>query len=290
LLLSSAEELEGGPGCLVVTYRGAVEPTGLLEEAGSGVLHALLDPAMDPNEYEAGRLERRGFVPLLVDDRGISVPWVHSPSVAPDGSVVAVTRTAPGDGGRLVLSAVAEPGRLVAAADPVVLVPPRWGTTRQPQDTDRLDGREALASLGRTEGRVAVLGTTVTGAGRVTAVEVSPEGPGVPTHVGVVSPRGEVQVGPAVLAPETNRVTATAVPLLDGTMVVAGVGDESVDRIVLGSGGRTLAAGSWLVVATVPAEALGRTLRVQGFGDDGSFVGRRTVPVPGAASTVEERR
>lgn len=273
LVLTTVETVTTSPEMLGVVYAGGLDLGYVLDQPGRDVLQVLPAPGLLTEGVELQRQEGARFVPLVLQPDGLTQPWVHGVQQASEGSVVAAVRVRGADPGILVDGLVV-PGQVVPGPTPVQLVPPEWGTTTRSSPDNYVDALAALESLGRSAGRVAVLGTAPLSGSRATLLEVRPEGPGSPVVVAVHA----VGVRQTVSGPQPARlpteIALGAVRLAGGVLVVVGAGPPDTDLLVYGADGRPVGTGPRVSAIVLPTDEAVSELAVQGYRTDETFVGR----------------
>jgi hypothetical protein len=278
LVLQSVDPIDDEPSMLALSYAGGLDLGAVLDEPGSALLQVLPAPGLLPDGVELQRREGARFVPIGLQTDGLSQPWVYVPRLSPEGALVSAVRVRGPEPGLLVTRVLA-PGRLLPEPSPVQLVPPAWGRTRPDSVEDYVDALAALESLGRADGRVAVLGSTPFGDSRAALLEVRPRGPGSPVVV-TVHTRGVRQ---HASGPEPGRtpseIALGAVRLPSGHLVVVGAGPPETSLLVLGVDGAAVETGPRVTVTQLEPGSPATEVAVQGYREDDTYVGRSTLDV-----------
>lgn len=279
LMLTSDEVVDAEPEFIALSYGGGLDLGGVLNEPGSALLQVLPAPGLLPDGAELQRQDGTRFETVALQDDGLSQPWVHTPLLAPAGPVLAAVRT---EGARpgLLSTALIDPARLLPDPAPVRLVPAGWGRLRRDLPQDYVDGQRALEAVGRTSGRVSVLGSTPIEGGHASLVEVRPTGPGRPVVVTLGSRRsGEWLVSEPRPTTNPTEVKLGAVRSPAGDVLVVGVGPPEASLLVLGADSRAVARGARTTAVWLPRDAEVAEVAVQGYRDDETWVGRATLDV-----------
>jgi hypothetical protein len=283
LVLSWAEQVDRVPAALTITYRGGIDLGFLSDEPQTRVVSVLVAPQFVDRGYTVLRTDEDQFTPLRIRPDGVSEVWVVRDRPGRQSDLLTVAATTD-EGAWRGVQAVEQlrPHQLIPDPAPVSLVDPSWGVARPSTPADILAGRAALASFDRVTGRVGVLGSTQTPAGRAWVVEVHPAAPGRLVRLVVLLGDGAPVVSQPQPVDRTQRAAAFAVPLPGGNVLALGVGAPEADVVTLGGGRRILANEPWIAAVVVPREELGRTVRARAFMYDGAFVGAAETPVPGS--------
>jgi hypothetical protein len=276
LLLSRVDAVDRVPPFVVLSYGGGLELAGVLDEPGSALLQVLPAPGLLTEGVELQRLQGSTFATVGMQDDGLSQPWVHTPWLSPGGPVVSAVRTRGAQPGMLA-TALVDPGRLLPATAPVQLVPPAWGRVRADLPTDYVDAQAALLSLGRSSGRVSILGSTQTPQGRASLVEVRPTGPGRPVVVTVGSGAGSEVVSPPRPSGRPDEVALGAARSLTGDTLVVAAGPPEATFIVVGADGEAVATGPRTTAVWLGRDVSVSEVSAQGYREDETWVGRTTL-------------
>jgi len=278
LVLTRADVVEREPPFVVLSYEGGLDLGGVLREPGSSLLQVLPSPDLLPDGVELQRQDGPRFETVGLQDDGLSQPWVHTPWLAPEGPLLAAVRTQGARPG-MVQMALIDPAALLPGPPPVLLVPSAWGELRPDQTQDYLDAQKALAAVGRTSGRVSILGSTPTVDGHASLVEVRPRGPGRPVVVTVAS-RGE---GGVVSEPRPSstpdEIAVGAARALDGALLVVAAAPPQASLVVVGADDRVVATGPRTTAVWLPRDLDVSTVAAQGYRDDETWVGRTVLDV-----------
>lgn len=278
LLLTNSEVIAVAPPFVTLSYGGGLDLAGVLREPGSSLLQVL--PAPDLVRESGMELQRQSgaeFETVGMQGDGLSQPWVHTPWLAPEGPVLASVRTRGPQPGLHTISLI-DPQRLLPGPAPIQLVPAGWGRLRMDLPQDYLDAQQALAAVGRTSGRVSILGSTSLPDGYASLVEVRPAGPGRPVVV-TVGYRGNG--GPLVSEPRPARtpdeVSLGAVRSPAGDVLVVAAAPPGGSLIVVGADGVSVGTGSRTTALWVGGDV--DEVSAQAYRDDETWVGRTTLDV-----------
>ena len=278
LILTSTDVVEREPPFVALSYGGGLDLAGVLREPGSSLIQVLPSPELLPEGVELQRQNGAVFETVGLQDDGLSEPWVHTPWLAPQGPLLAAVRTQGAFPG-LLQTALIDPSGLLPGPPPILLVPPAWGEVRIALPQDYLDAQKALAAVGRTSGRVAILGSTPTVDGYASLVEVRPRGPGRPVVLTVAS-RGEgsvVSVPRPSSAPDEIAVGAVRTP--DGALLVVAAAPPEASLVLIGADGNVVASGPRTTAAWLSRDVDVSLVAAQGYRDDETWVGRTVLDV-----------
>ena len=277
LRLTAVSAVVAEPAFLTLTYSEGLQLGGVLDQPGAYLVQVLLSPELLADGVVLQRLDDRSFVDIEMSRAGLSRAWVYAPWLEPQGPVVTVVRTRGAEPGVLSTGLITR-DQLVPSAPPVQLVAPDWGRTRRDLPADYVDGLDALQALGRTSGRVAILGSTPLLDGRASLVEVRPSGPGTPVVVTVGRGRVDVvsQPRPAGLPTE---LAIGATRSADGRVLVVAAGPPETDLVVVGADGEAVATGPRTTAVWLDRDLGVSQVSAQGYRGDESLVSRSTLDV-----------
>jgi hypothetical protein len=277
LVVQQVATVDGEPTMLLLGDAGGLALDDVLAEPGLALMQVLPAPDLLPEGVEMQRREGPRFVRLGLQADGLSQPWVHSPTAAPEGDVVASVRVQGLEPG-LQTTQVVTPGSLLPAPAPVRLVAPDWGRTRSDLPEDYVDALAALASTGRSAGTAAVLGSTPVQDARVALIELRRSGE--PAEVVTVMTRGGVQHMSYPRDPaDPDEVAMGAVRLPSGHLVVVAAGPPQTAQIVLGADGDAIEAGPRVTAAVLSPGWDVRQVAGQAYRDDDTWIGRTALDV-----------
>ena len=277
LMLTNTEVIGVAPPFVTLSYGGGLDLAGVLRDPGSSLLQVLPAPDLLSDGVELQRQDGSNFAQVGMQDDGLSQPWVHTPWLAPEGPVLASVRTQGAQPGVLTISLI-DPQRLLPGPAPIQLVPAGWGRLRMDLPQDYLDAQYALEAVGRTSGRVSILGSTALPDGHAALVEVRPAGPGRPVVVTVGS-RGPG--GPLVSEPRPattpDEVALGAVRSPAGDVLVVAAAPPDASLIVVGADGLSVGTGPRTTALWVPRGV--QEVAAQAYRDDETWVGRTSLDV-----------
>ena len=278
LILTDTEVVGQEPPFVVLSYPGGLDLGGVLREPGTSLLQVLPAPDLLPDGVELQRQSGTDFETVNLLGDGLSEPWVHTPWLVPGGPVLAAVRTQ-GPYPGLLSTALIDPQSLVPGPAPVLLVPSAWGELRTALPQDYLDAQSALAALGRTSGRVSILGSTPTADGRAALVEVRPRGPGRPVVVTVATRGKSTIVSRPRPASTSADIAVGAVRSLDGALLVVAAAPPDTALMLIGRDGTVVARGPRTTAVWLPRDIDLSSVAAQGFRDDETWVGRTVLDV-----------
>ena len=241
------------PEFVVFPFVGPDDRGGQLDPDVLATFQMLPGPGIRAGELRVLRLDGSRFVPVELQDDGLSEPWAYGRWWIRDEPVIAVLVRGEDDG--LVSVVRLDPDDMVPAPPPVVLAEPRWGTDDPDEPADYLAVVAALESVGASAGRAAVLGSVVTAAGRATLVELEPPGSMQPSTMAALSVDGGfLTSSPAPVAPGAD-VALGAVRTPDGEIVVIAAASPEATEIRIEADGGVIAAGLEEQATVLPDDA-----------------------------------
>jgi hypothetical protein len=278
LVLTATDVVEQEPPFIVLLDGGGFDLGRVLSEPGTSLLQVLPAPELVSDGVALQHQAGGRFEPVDLQDDGLSEPWVHTPWMAPEGPVLAAIRTQGAFPGLLAMGLI-DPEALLPGPPPILLVPSAWGELRTALPQDYLNAQMALAVVGRTSGRVSVLGSTPTVDGHASLVQVHPRGPGRPVIVTVGSTGGRVAVSvprPS-LTPDDIVVGAARSP--DGALLVVAAAPPDASLVLIWADGDFVARGPRTTAVWLPRDVEVSAVVAQGYRDDETWVGRTVLDV-----------
>ena len=278
LILTDTEVVGQEPPFVVLSYSGGLDLGGVLRESGTSVLQVLPAPDLLSDGVELQRQSGTAFESVAVQVDGLSEPWVHTPRLVPGGPVLAAVRTQ-GPYPGLLSTSLIDPQALLPGPAPVLLVPSAWGELRTALPQDYIDAQSALAAVGRTSGRVSILGSTPTVDGHASLVEVRPRGPGRPVVVTVATrDRSTIVSGPRPSSTPAD-IAVGAVRSPDGGLLVVAAAPPDTALMLIGRDGTVVARGPRTTAVWLPRDVDVSSVAAQGYRDDETWVGRTVLDV-----------
>ena len=276
LRVLSTTPMEAEPEFMVFPFVGPDDRGGQLDPDVLATFQMLPGPTVRNGEHQVLRLQGPRFVPVEMQEDGLSEPWAYGRWWIRDEPVIAVLARSEDDS--LISAVRLDPDQMLPAQPPVELVQPTWGTDGPYEPDDYLVASAALESIGESPGRAAVLGSAVTAAGRATLVQVEPRGSTRPRTMVTLSGQGDVVVSsPAPVTPGADAAIG-AVRTLGGDLVVVAAAPPQTTLITIKADGEVIATGVRTQGAVVERDTEVKVLSAQAFrGDD---------PLPARASLV----
>ena len=278
LVLTDTDVVDQEPPFIVLSDAGRLNLGGVLSEPGTSLLQVLPAPELVSDGVELQHQAGGRFEPVGLQDDGLSEPWVHTPWMSPEGPVLAAVRTQGAVPGLQAMGMI-DPQELLPEPPPILLVPSAWGELRTALPQDYLDAQTALAVVGRTSGRVSVLGSTPTVDGHASLVQVRPRGPGRPVvvTVGSIGGRGAVSGPRPSSTPDDIVVGAARSP--DGALLVVAAAPPDASLVLIWADGDFVARGPRTTAVWLPRDVEVSAVVAQGYRDDETWVGRTVLDV-----------
>lgn len=199
-VVDQVDELDEQPTGIVVRYDGNLNMPMTQTGAGASLVQLLLAPPHALPHDSAPTLLRRvrdrpndqpSWLPLAVDDRGMSKTWLHIDRLSPGGTVIAMVWPEPG-GRESVRTVAASPEVLLTRKPTIQLADPTWGpmaafdplayddarVVGNVLGPDQVDGQVALLAVHTDESRTAMLETRTRGPQRAVLVAWARSGVG----------------------------------------------------------------------------------------------------------------
>jgi hypothetical protein len=278
LTLTGTEVVRQAPPFVVLSYGGGLDVSDVLREPGTSFLQVLPAPDLVSDGVELQRQSGVTFETVDVQGDGLSEPWVHTPGSAPEGPVLAAVRTR-GPYPGLLSTSLIDPQALLPGPAPVLLVPSAWGELRGALPQDYVDAQTALAAVGRTSGRVSILGSTPTVDGHASLVEVRPRGPGRPIVVTVASRGGSTVVSRPRPSATPADIVVGAARSPDGALLVVAAAPPDTTLLLIGRDGEVVARGPRTTAVWLPRDVDVSAVAAQGYRNDETWVGRTVLDV-----------
>lgn len=229
-VVDRVEQISEQPPGIVVRYDGNLNLPMTQTGTGASLLQLLLAPSHALPHDSAPRLLRRArdrpndepsWLPLVVDQRGMSKTWLHIDRLSPGGSAIAMVWPE-SEGRESVRTIAASPEELLTRKPAIQLADPTWGPMTAFDELAYDDARVLGNVLGpdQVDGEVALLAVH-TDQSRTAMLETRTEGP--PRAVLVAWARSGVGCVAAADYPD----------LADRSFVAAGCVDQRLRRTVL---------------------------------------------------------
>lgn len=247
LRLLGATRVDSEPDFFTFPFVGADDRRGQLDPDVLSTFQMMPGPLVGSGDRRVLRVEGRGFVPVELQEDGLSAPWAYGRWWIRDEPEIAVVVN--GEDGTLLSVVRLDPDALLPADPPITLTEPAWGAHGSYEPVDYVVASTALESVGSSAGEAAVLGSTTTPAGLASLVQVTPEESLDATLVAVVTRDDGVTVSAPRPVDRDAQVAVGAVRTPGGDLlVVAAASPETtllsidIDGEIAATGGRVQAA------------------------------------------------
>ncbi len=266
LRLLGAARVDTEPQFLTFPFVGPDDRGGQLDPDVLSTFQMLPGPLVGSGDHRVLRLEGSRFVPVRVQQDGLSVPWAYGRWWIRDEPEVAVVVR--GDDDTLLSAVRLDPDSLVPAEPPITLTEPPWGADAPYEPEDYLVAARAMASVGSSAGDAAVLGATTTPAGRASLVRVTPEGAADSTLVVVVGTDDDAVSAPQ-LADLDGQVALGTARTPTGDLVVVAAASPQATLLALDIDGEVVATGGRVQATVVDRDVDVSVVGARAFrGDD----------------------
>jgi hypothetical protein len=253
LRLLATARVDSEPEFFSFPFVGPDDRRGQLDPDVLATFQMLPGPRLRSGEYKVLRVEGSRFVPITVQEDGLSEPWAYGRWWLRDDPKVAVlTRS---DSGSLVSAARLDPDALLPGPPPVALVEPIWGTDRPPEPEDYVAAAAALESVGSSTGEAAVLGSADTAVGRASLVQIEPTGSVGPRSAVVVDTEEAFEVSLARPLQTGAQVAIGAARTTYGDLVVVAAAAPQASLLAIEADQDVVATGGRIQATVLPRDA-----------------------------------
>ena len=277
LRLLAATRVDSEPEFVTFAFVGPDDRRGQLDPDVLSTFQMLPGPPVASGERRVLRVEGRRFVPVDLQEGGLSAPWAYGRWWIRDEPEIAVV--VDGEDDTLLSVVRLDPDALLPDDPPITLTAPDWGADGPYEPADYLVASTALESVGLAGGETAVLGSTTTAAGHASLVQVRPEGSVDATLVAVFATDDEVTVSPPrPLAPDA-QVALGAVRTPGGDLLVVAAASPQTTLLSIDLDGEVVATGGRVQAAVVESGTDATVVGARAFQEDTSVPERTAVDV-----------